>query len=76
MRRVRVIDATSAGTAVLELDVGNEYSNRGGKTLDSATVMKDCGLIYNISIRKHTRRCRRADTWYTMSSDYFICVAR
>lgn len=45
MRRVRVIDATSAGTAVLELDMGNEYSNRGGKTLDSATVMKDCGLI-------------------------------
>lgn len=31
MHRSRLIDATSAGTAVFELEVGDEYSNSGGK---------------------------------------------
>ena len=31
MRRAKVIDATSAGTVVLELEIGDEYSNAGGK---------------------------------------------
>ena len=31
MRRARIIDATSAGTAVFEIDIDKTYSKRGGK---------------------------------------------
>ena len=31
MRKARVIDATSAGTAVIEVDLSKAYSNRRGK---------------------------------------------
>lgn len=31
MRRARIIDATSAGTAVFEIDIGKTYSNWRGK---------------------------------------------
>lgn len=36
MRRARVIDATSAGAVIIELEVGNAYANRRGKGLEVA----------------------------------------
>lgn len=32
MRRARIIDASSAGTAIVEIYLGHEYSNEGGET--------------------------------------------
>lgn len=39
MRRARIIDATSAGTVIIELEVGNAYANQRGKASEVKTSM-------------------------------------